>query len=385
MVTAVRHGASLRAVARQFNVSLHTVQRWVARAGTTRLDRVDWRDRPDGVRTSARRTPRRVERTVLRLRQHLRLTSDLGEYGAAAIQRAMRAASPATAIPAERTIARILARHGAVDRVVRVRRPAPPPGWHLPLVARGDVELDAFDVIEDLKLADGPLVDVLTGVSLRGGLPAAWPLAGATTTAILPCLRTHWTTYGRPHYAQFDNDTRFQGAHQHQDVFGRVTRFCLQLGITPVFVAPYEFGLQNAIEHFNGLYTAKVWHRFHYVSRRALEAQTARYLAARCDRLAARIAAAPTRLAWREDWTFQPAVVPAATVIFIRRTSAAGHVTLLGHDWLVDPAWCHRLVRAEVDLAASVIRFLALRRRAPDEQPLLASRTYHYPRADLVR
>ncbi len=385
MVTAVRHGVAQREVARRFDVTLHTVQRWVARAGGTRLDRVDWRDRPTGARTPAHRTAPAVEQEVLTLRQHLRETSALGEYGAAAIQRALQERSATTAVPAERTIARILARHGAVDRAGRVRRPAPPPGWHLPLVARGEVELDAFDVIEDFKLEDGPLLDVLTGVSLRGGLPAAWPLASATTTAILPCLQSHWEQFGRPHYAQFDNDTRFQGAHQFADVFGRVTRFCLQLGVTPVFVAPYEFGLQNAIEHFNGLYTAKVWQRFHYGSRRALMTQSARFLLAKRTRLAERIAAAPTRHAWRDGWAFQPSVVPAGTVVFIRRTSAAGRITLLGHDWPVDPHWCHRLVRAEVDLGANEIRCSALRRRAPDAQPLLAILTYYYPRHDLRR
>ena len=43
-----------------------------------------------------------------------------------------------------------------------------------------------------------------------------------------------------------------------------------------MFVAPYEFGLQHAIEHFNGLYTAKVWRRFHYSARCALIAQGTR-------------------------------------------------------------------------------------------------------------
>jgi len=50
------------------------------------------------------------------------------------------------------------------------------------------------------------------------------------------------------------------------DIFGRVIRFCLQLGVTPVFAPPYEFGLQNAVEHFNGLFAAKVWRRAHFTS-----------------------------------------------------------------------------------------------------------------------
>jgi hypothetical protein len=41
---------------------------------------------------------------------------------------------------------------------------------------------------------------------------------------------------------------------------------------------------------------------------------------------------------------------------------------LLGHTFDVDPHWPYRLVRAEVDLDADVIRFYALR-TVPDQLP----------------
>lgn len=384
MVLAVRRGTSLREVARRFGVTLHTVQRWVARADGNRLDRVDWCDQPRGARTSASRTPAAVERLILELRRELREESVLGEYGAEAIQRSLIERG-CREVPAVRTIGRVLARHGAVDHAGRVRRTSPPPGWHLPMVARGESELDLFDFIEDLKIEGGPLLDVFTGISLRGGLPGAWPLATASTMAILSCLTVHWRTYGRPGYAQFDNDTRFQGPRHYVDVFGRVVRFCLQLGVTPVFVPPREFGLQNAIENFNGLYTAKVWRRFHFASLAELMARSERYLDARRTRLAGRITQAPARTPWDADWEFSPRELPPAKVVFIRRTSAAGRLNFLGHEWLVDRHWCHRLVRAEVDLSTGKIHCMALRRREPDAQPLLAVLPYHYSRHDLSR
>src|SRR5689334_22818786 len=87
MVAAVRRGRSMRRVARSFGVSLCTVQYWVRRAQGRRLDRVNWADRPRGCRVSPQRTPPETEELVLRLRQELRQTSALGEYGAAAIAR----------------------------------------------------------------------------------------------------------------------------------------------------------------------------------------------------------------------------------------------------------------------------------------------------------
>lgn len=205
-------------------------------------------------------TPARLEDAILDLRRALPATSLLGEYGAQASQAALQAQGrPA---PAIRPIGRILARRGVLAGRRRPRRPLPPPGWYLPTVARRECELDLFDVVEDLKLAGGPLLEVLTGISLYGGLPVAWPVVGASTPAIRPCLVAHWQRHGCPGFAQFDNDTRFQGPHQHRDVVGRVSRQGLQWGIPPVFVPPRELGMQNPIEQFNGLFQAKVWRRF---------------------------------------------------------------------------------------------------------------------------
>ena len=87
MVRSVRRGSSLRRVAREFRVSLRTVQRWVERAGSKRLDRVDWNDRPAGAPKPVNRTSIAIEQDVLRLRGEL-AKSDLGDSGADAIRRA---------------------------------------------------------------------------------------------------------------------------------------------------------------------------------------------------------------------------------------------------------------------------------------------------------
>ena len=67
-------------------------------------------------------------------------------------------------------------------------------------------------------------------------------------------------------------------------------------------------------------------------------------------------------------------------MIFLRRATERGAVSLLGHTFDVDPHGPYRLVRAEVDLDADVIRFYALRRRDPTAQPLLRTVPYLLPR-----
>ncbi len=373
----VRRGVPLRAVARGARVTLDTVQRWVARAAGQRLDRVDWNDRPPIAHT-IHRTDRDTEDLILTLRRQLKDESDLGEFGAQAIHRALVAQVHPT-VPTVRTIARVLERRGALDGRRRVRRLPPPRGWYLPDVAQGHAELDSFDIVEGLLLPDGTDIEVLTGVSLHGGLVGAWPGLPWTARQILTTLTAHWREVGVPLYAQFDNDNRFQGPHQHPDTLGRVVRLCLSLGIVPVFAPPREPGFQNAVENLNGQWQAKVWGRFEHESLAQVWTHSTRYVAARRHRMAARAERAPARLPFPTPWTLDLQAPPRGRIVFLRRTSEHGAVELLGHTLQVDSLWCHRLVRCELVLDEDCIRFYGLRRAQPDRQPLLSETPYRFP------
>jgi len=402
MVAAVRQGASQRAVARRFGVSLDTVQRWVWRAADQRLDRVDWTDRSDRPHRSPRSTSLRVEEAVLAVRRALKEQSALGEYGAAAIRRELllgtpgtgtRQALPVPGVPSVATIGRILSRRGAVDHRRRIRRHAPPPGWYLLDAAAGRVELDSFDVVEGLAIRGStggaapargskpPVhLDVLTGVSLHGGLVAAWPVAAVSARQVVDALVAHWRAVGLPTYAQFDNDNRFAGPRQHADAIGRVIRLCLSLDVTPVFAPPSEHGFQAAIEGFNGRWQAKVWARFEHESLAALQRQSAKYVTASRHRAAVRVDSAPPRRPFPAEWRLDLQAPPRGHIVFLRRTNQRGAVSVLGHTFAVATTWPHRLVRCEVDLDGGTLRVYALRRREPTSQPLLCAHPYQLPR-----
>ena len=68
------------------------------------------------------------------------------------------------------------------------------------------------------------------------------------------------------------------------------------------------------------------------------------------------------------------------TMIFLRRSDERGAVHLLGKTFIADKHWVHRLVRCEVDFTRRRMRLYALRRRDPDDRPLL--RTLPYRRSD---
>jgi hypothetical protein len=340
---------------------------------------VDWSNRPSGASGKpANRVAGEIEDEVLRLRQQLRQTSDLGEYGDVAIQRELsrKKCSP---IPSVRTIGRILERRGALDGNRRVRRPAPPCGWYLPEVAAGKVEADSVDIVEGLVIKGGIDVEILNAISLHGGLTASWPRSAITARVSVTALLEHWRQFGLPGYAQFDNDTRFQGAHHYPDNLGRVSRVCLSLHVTPVFTPPRETGFQAAIESYNGRWQAKVWRRFHFDSLKSLQDQSTRFVAATRARAAERVLFAPPRRPFPSSWQQDLQTPPKGQIVFLRRTNDHGQVRLLGHTFRVDSLWVHRLVRSEVDLESKTLRFFALRRREPTAQPLLAQFPYQLP------
>lgn len=378
MVSAVRRGTSVRSVARHFGVSPSQVSFWCARAGEERLDRVDFSDRRPGAPRSARRLKPVLERVVLQLRRSLREDSVLGEFGADAIRRAWPAERGPC--PSRATVNRVLSRHGVLDVTARRRHPPPPKGWYLPDVASGQAELDSFDLIEELNIAAGPSITVLTGISLHGGHISVWPGSCLATSTIVEFLLERWQQSGMPSYAQFDNDTRFQGAHQWPDTIGRVSRMCLGLGVIPVFAPPREPGFQNLIENLNGLWQRKVWSRSRHANLAALQARSDLYVSHHRQRSAPRRDVAPERRPFPADWTFDPTAHPQGRMIFIRRTDVAGRVRVLGNQWPVSSLWVHRLTRCEVNLTDNHIDFYALRRRDPDDQPLLARVPYIRPR-----
>jgi hypothetical protein len=304
----------------------------------------------------------------------------LGEYGAEAIRRQLRTEG-IELVPSLATVNRVLERHGQFDARRRVRRPAPPLGWYLPDLAARQSELDTFDVVEGLLIRNGPEALILTGTSLHGHLRQAWPIATKISAAdVLERLVEHWMSVGCPSYAQFDNDTRFQGPHQHRDVISRVMRLCLSLGISPVFAPPRETGFQASIESFNGLWQQKVWARFEHASIEQLKERSDAYIRAARARQSLSIEAAPLRQPWPANWQLDLQAHPQGRLIYIRRTSDSGSISVLGRQIHVGAHWLHRLVRCEVDLTLGQIGIYALRRSDPTTQPILAELDYELPR-----
>ena len=379
MVDAVRSGASQRSVARRSGVALATLQLWLARAADLPLDAVDWSDRPSIARR-VHRTPEAIENLILDVRRFLHDESPLNEFGPAAIRRELEARQLGP-VPSTRTIARVLERRGALDARRRIRRPSPPAGWHLPEVADRAAELDSFDVIEGLRFLGGGTLDILTALSLHGSWPGAWvAMPGVRATSAVEAMEGHWRAGGLPAYAQFDNDTRFLGSPAHPNAIGRVVRFCLALGVVPVFTPPREMGFQAGIEAFNGRWQRAIWNRTWALGPTELQAHSDRFTAAWRARHVLRIESAPTRRPYPTDLAIDLRRPPSGRLVFLRRTNDAGTVQILQVRYQVSRLWPYRLVRAELDLDARRLQLFGLRRREPTAQPLLGETEFAPPR-----
>ena len=158
------------------------------------------------------RTAASIEDQVLAVRRELAQSSDLGFHGAEAIHDALSArglAGPAHGPDDQPHPPQVGV--SSIDRSGSVAVPRPWVGT-CPRWRPNAEELDCFDVVEGLVIKDGPQVEVLNGVSLHGGLAVSWPReASLTAKVFVDCLIEHWKAVGLPGYAQFDNDTIFQG------------------------------------------------------------------------------------------------------------------------------------------------------------------------------
>ena len=245
-------------------------------------------------------------------------------------------------------------------------------------LAKKIAELDQFDYIEDLCIEGGKTFQVLNGISLHGGLVGSWPMTRMTAENTVRKMIDFWTEFGLPDYAQFDNSTVFQGS-RWPDSLGKVIRCCLSLGVIPVFVPPRETGFQASVENYNGRWQRGVWERFRFENLMGVQLQSDVYVDAMRMKNGERHETAPTRWLVPKDWTLNYSARPMGKVIFIRRTTDAEYVEVMGHWWLVPGAGAHKLVRTEVDLTKNTISFYRLRRREPNVHDFIAHAKYHFP------
>jgi len=297
---------------------------------------------------SAQRIPPELERTILsvrrRLQAHATPATRYRLIGAPAILAELKSLS-IRPLPCERTIERVLERNGLTAPRVRQapllpRQEYPGPqarasnGLHEvdlvgPIYLKGNrhryyiwICKDAFDGAVCLRLASSRRMDEVLGF-----------------------LGACWKELGIPEQAQFDNARELSGWGAAARHLCRVIRLCLRFGVVPVFIPKGEPQFNGSVENFNGWFQEPLFNR-HFQRPGDLRRELARLQeAVNMQHVHPRLGGktpAQHRRGLRLRKLPANFVVPtgrqklaAGRIIFIRRVSVSGTVTVLSQSFRV--------------------------------------------------
>ena len=162
---------------------------------------------------------------------------------------------------------------------------------------------------------------------------------------VLTFLGESWKTLGRPAHVPLDNAREIAGWGPAARYLSRVIRLCLRFGVTPVFNPPGEPQYNGSVEHFNGWSQPRLFQR-RFTRPGDLQRELARLEeAVNTQHVHPRLGGltpAQHRRGLRLQKLPQRFVVPTTTlpvaagrVIFIRRVSVAGTVSVLSQSYRV--------------------------------------------------
>jgi transposase InsO family protein len=312
-------------------------------------------DGPDGLYDLTRanhhitlRLPPELERTILtirrRLQAHATPATRYSLIGAGTIRAELQRLG-VRPLPCERTIERILQRHGLTAPRVRLAPLLPRQEYPGPQ-ARASNQLHEVDLVGPIYLkGSGHRYYIWVCKDAFDGAVCLRLAGSRRMDEVLGFLGECWKDLGRPEQVQFDNARELAGWGPPARTLSRVIRLCLRFGVSPVFIPEGEPQFNGGVEHFNG------WFQEPLLQRRFRRPGDLRRELARLQeavntqhvhpRLGGKTPAQHRR-GLRLQKLPESFVVPtgrpplaAGRVTFIRRVSAAGTVTLLSQSYRV--------------------------------------------------
>jgi transposase InsO family protein len=248
-------------------------------------------------------------------------------------------------LPNPRTIERVLQRNGLTAPRIRLAPLLPRQEWPGPQ-ARASNELHEVDLVGPVYLkGSGHRYYVWVGKDAFDGAVCLRLADSRRMDEVLWFLGECWKVLGRPEQVQFDNARELAGWGQSTRALSRVIRLCLRYGVSPVFIPEGEPQFNGSVENFNGWFQEPLFqHHFRHPGdlRRELarlqEAVNTHHVHPRLGgqtpaqhRRGLRLQKLPA------SFVIPTGRLPLAEghVIFIRRVSLAGTVTVLSQSFRV--------------------------------------------------
>jgi putative transposase len=296
----------------------------------------------------AQQIPPELERAILSIRRRLQARATpatrYGLIGGTAIRAELKALG-IRPVPAARTIERLLQRHGLTAPRIRLAPLLPRQDYPGPQ-ARASNQLHEVDLVGPVYLKGSRRrYYIWVGKDAFDGAVCLRLAGSRRMDEVLGFLGECWKDLGIPEQVQLDNARELSGWGPAARHLSRVIRLCLRFGVAPVFIPKAEPQFNGGVEDFNGWFQPRLFDR-RYTRPGDLRRELARLQEAVNTqhvhpRLGGRTPAQHRRgLRLRK----LPAsfVVPterqklaAGRVIFIRRVSAAGTVSVLSQSYRV--------------------------------------------------
>jgi putative transposase len=296
----------------------------------------------------AQQIPPEVERAILSIRRRLQARATPATRYALIGGTAIRAELKALGIrplPAARTIERVLQRHGVTAPRIRLAPLLPRQDYPGPQ-ARASNQLHEVDLVGPVYLKGSRRrYYIWVGKDAFDGAVCLRLAGSRRMDEVIWFLGECWKDLGIPEQVQLDNARELSGWGPTARHLSRVIRLCLRFGVAPVFIPKAEPQFNGGVEHFNGWFQPRLFDR-RYARPGDLRRELARLQEAVNTqhvhpRLGGRTPAQHRRgLRLRK----LPASFVAPTerqklaagrVIFIRRVSSAGTVSVLSQSYRV--------------------------------------------------
>jgi putative transposase len=288
-----------------------------------------------------------LERTILsirrRLQAHASLATRYSLTGATAIRAELKVLG-IRPLPCERTIERVLQRHGLTAPRVRLAPLLPRQQYPGPQ-ARASNQLHEVDLVGPIYLQGrSHRYYIWVGKDAFDGAVCLRLASSRRMDEVLWFLGECWKDLGRSAQVQFDNARELAGWGPAARTLSRVIRLCLRYGVSPVFIPKGEPQFNGSVENFNGWFQEPLFQRkFHRPG--DLRRELARLEAVNAQHVHPRLGGqtpAQHRRGLRLQKLPKGFVVPtgrlplsAGQVTFIRRVSVAGTVTVLSQSFRV--------------------------------------------------
>jgi putative transposase len=212
----------------------------------------------------AQRIPPELERAILAIRRRLQAhASPATRYsltGATAIRAELKALG-IRPLPCERTIERVLQRHGATAPRVRLAPTLPRQEYPGPQ-ARASNELHEVDLVGPVYLKGGRhRYYIWVGKDAFDGAVCLRLAGSRRMDEVLGFLGECWKDLGLPEQVQLDNARELSGWGPAARTLSRVIRLCLHFGVSPVFIPAGEPQFNGSVENFNGWFQPRLFDR----------------------------------------------------------------------------------------------------------------------------